>query len=167
MRHAGHVLLHGRRARRSVYLSLLALPLVLVACGGKQAQPATTGTTGTTTASPTSTRSATGQRAPIKVTISSPTHHPAVNKPWPVKITVTDTSGKPLPARLTMRVLFAGAPVGKIDNGAVYRFVGAWQEKKGNEITWPAASRGQPLVFQAVVTAAGQTVKRNWSIRVR
>jgi hypothetical protein len=150
-----------------IVVLLLLLPLPLVGCGGKKAQPATTGKAGTTTASPISTRSTTPQGAPIRVTISSPTHHPIVDKPWPVKITVTDMSGKPLPARLTMQVLFGGVPVGKIDNGAVYRFVGTWQEKKGNEITWPPASRGQPLVFQAIVTATGKTAKRDWWIRVR
>jgi hypothetical protein len=103
----------------------------------------------------------------INVTISAPTHQPRVNKPWPVTVRVTDAAGKPLPAQLTMRILFGGTPVGKVDNGRVYRFVGMWREEKGNEITWPRASRGQPLQFEAIVTARGKTVKRTWSIQVR
>jgi hypothetical protein len=106
-------------------------------------------------------------RPAVNVSIISSTHHPKVNRPWPVMVRVTDSAGKSLPARLTMRILFGGAPVGKVDNGKVYRFVGSWQERKGNEITWPPASRGQPLQFEAIVTARGTTVKRTWSIVVR
>src|SRR5205807_9317007 len=105
--------------------------------------------------------------APIKVTITSPTHHPKVNKAWPVTVRVTDVAGKPLPARLTMRILFGGNPVGKVDNGRVYRFAGTWRERKGNEITWPPASRWQPLAFEVIVTAQHTTVRRTWAIQVR
>jgi len=104
---------------------------------------------------------------PVNVTISSPTHQPRVNKPWPVTVRVTDGAGKPLAARLTMRIVFGGTPVGKVDNGRVYRFVGTWRERKGNEITWPAASRGQPLQFEAIVTARHTTVRQTWSVQVR
>jgi hypothetical protein len=102
----------------------------------------------------------------VRVTLSAPTHHPKVNVPWPLTVTVTDANGGPLAATLTMVVLFGGAEVGKIDNGAVYHFVGSWKEKKGNEITWPAASRGQPLTLQVIVKARGMTVRKNWSITV-
>lgn len=112
---------------------------------------------------------ATGAQAggAVRVTVSSPSHSPKANVGWPVRVTVADASGKPLPATVTMRVLFAGQQVGKIDNGAVYRFVGTWQEKPGNQITWPAAARGQPLTLQFVVGCGGVTVRRNWAIRVR
>ena len=89
---------------------------------------------------------------PVNVTISSPTHQPRVNKPWPVTVRVTDGAGKPLAARLTMRIVFGGTPVGKVDNGRV---------------TWPAASRGQPLQFEAIVTARHTTVRQTWSVQVR
>ena len=132
----------------------LALALVLIAagCGGHSAGKPTT----TTTASP-----------PFVVTISAPTHHPKVKKAWPVTVRATDASGKPIAAALTMRILFAGTPVGKVDNGKLYRFVGTWHERKGNEITWPPASRGEPLQFEVIVTARGKTVKRRWSIVVQ
>jgi hypothetical protein len=102
----------------------------------------------------------------FRVTVSSPTHAPKVNAAWPVRVTATDAAGKPLAATLTMQVLFDGTPVGKIDNGAVYHFVGSWQERKGNAITWPAASRGEPLTVEFIVTAQGKTVDKDWSIRV-
>ena len=105
-------------------------------------------------------------RGSIHVTLVASTHKPKVNVPWPVSVTVTNGAGKPVPGTLTMLVLFNGAQVGKIDEGAVYHFVGTWKEKAGNEITWPAASRGQPLTLQFVVKAQGQTVRKNWAIQV-
>ena len=134
----------------------LALALVFVAAGcGSHAsnQGATTGVA--TKAS---------QPRQVRVTISAPTHHPRVKAKWPVTVHVTNAAGQPIAARLTMRILFAGSPVGKVDFGRVYHFVGSWREKKGEEITWPAASRGQPLAFQAIVTAHHVTVKRTFPV---
>jgi hypothetical protein len=112
--------------------------------------------------------STTRASAPVRihVTVSSPTHKPKVNVPWPVKITVTNENHMPVAATVTMQVLFSGQPVGKIDNGATYRFVGTWQERKGHEITWPAASKGEPLTLQFTVKAQGITVSKTWAITV-
>ena len=147
---------------RGLLAGICSASLVLTGCGG--GQQATT--KATTTAASSTGASTTTTRAQVRVTISSPTHAPKVNVPWPVRITATDGSGKPVTGTLTMRVLFGGQPVGKIDKGAVYHFVGTWQERPGNEITWPPASRGQPLTFQVVVKARGLTIRKNWAIRV-
>ena len=104
--------------------------------------------------------------ASVQVTVHAVNHAPKINKPWPVTVTVTQ-AGKPVAATLTMQILFNGIPVGKIDNGRVYHFVGTWKEKAGNEITFPAASRGQPLTVQFIIRAAGQTIRKNWSIKVQ
>jgi hypothetical protein len=103
----------------------------------------------------------------VRVTIVAPTHTPKANAPWPVTITVADARGKPLAARLTMRILLGGLVVGKVDGGRVYRFAGTWREKKGEEIKWPAAARGRSFAFRAVVTARGRTVKKDYEVRVR
>jgi hypothetical protein len=128
----------------------LALMLIAAGCGGHSAA-----------------KPKVAFRPAVNVSVVAPTHHPKVNKPWPVTVRVTDSAGKPLPARLTMRILFGGTAVGKVDDGKVYRFVGSWRETKANEITWPPASRGEPLQFEAIVTARGTKVKRTWSIVVR
>jgi len=107
------------------------------------------------------------QPSQIRVTINAPTHHPRANEPWPVTIRVMNGYGRAVRATLTMRILFNGSPVGKVDNGRVYHFFGAWREKPGQEITWPNASHGQPLQFEAIVTAQHMTVKRTWAITVR
>jgi len=105
--------------------------------------------------------------AAFKATLSAPTHRPRVNRPWPITIRATDLAGHPIRAKLTMRLLYSGIAVGKVDNGRVYTFVGAWREKKGEEIKYPSASRGTRLTFQALVTAHGRTIKLNYWVRPR
>jgi hypothetical protein len=138
-------------------VALALAAIALAACGGGKKAGATK--------PPQTTRPAAA--ASVRVTITATTHTPKVNAPWPVRIGVTDARGKPLAARLTMQILLNGAPVGKVDNGAVYRFIGTWQEKKGQEITWPPESRGQPFALEAVVTAKGGTVKKTWAVTPR
>lgn len=131
----------------------LAFVLVLAACGGHAKR--TLKPTVSTPAKP---------PAALIVKISAPTHHPKVNAKWPVTITATNGSGQDVHATLTMRILFNGNPVGKVDNGRVYRFFGTWREKPGQEITWPKDSKGQPLEFEAIVTALHKTVKKTYAI---
>jgi len=105
--------------------------------------------------------------APFKATLHAPTHTPRVNRPWVITVRAADLQGHPIRARLTMRFLFGGIPVGKVDNGRVYTFVGAWREKRGEEIEFPASARGQRLTFQALVTARRHTVRLNYWVRPR
>lgn len=104
---------------------------------------------------------------PFKATLHAPTHTPKVNTAWVITIRATDLQNKPIRARVTMRLLFAGVPVGKVDNGRVYSFTGTWREKKGQEIEFPPGSRGQRLTFQALVTARGHTIKLNYRVTPR
>lgn len=105
--------------------------------------------------------------SPIKASLRAQSHHPVVGKTWWYQVKVTGAAGKPVAAKIHLQILFAGAPVGQI---GIHRVAnGFWREVigKGPNPPFPAASRGQPLVFQAVVTAKGVTVKRNWPIVVR
>lgn len=104
---------------------------------------------------------------PFRIAILASTHTPKAEAKWPVTIRVTSPSGKALAAKLTMRILVGGHQVGTVDNGRVYHFVGSWHEKPGQEITWPAASAGVAVVFQAVVTVNGITRTAGYAIRVR
>src|SRR5207245_9792986 len=79
----------------------------------------------------------------------------------------TDPSGRPIRAKVHMQILFAGVPVGQVDNGKTFTFLGTWREPKKAPVIWPARSRGRPLTFEALVTARGQTKKLDYSIRVR
>ena len=66
-----------------------------------------------------------------------------------------------------MQIRYGGAVVGQVDNGARYTFVGSWHEPKGQQVTWPAESRGTTLVFEVVVTAKGRTAKLDYWIQAR
>ena len=105
--------------------------------------------------------------ATIRVALTAQSHHPLVGKLWWYQVKVTDAAGKPVAAKIQLQILFAGSPVGQV---GVHRVAnGVWREVigKGANQPFPAAARGQPLVFQAVVTAKGQTVKKNWPIVVK
>jgi hypothetical protein len=147
-----------------------ALPLaalsVLAACGGsRQASPPASTTT--TRAPPATTTTAGPATGGFRVTIEAATHRPKANEKWPVTVRAADAAGEPVAGTLTMRVLFGGTPVGQIDDGRVYRFVGVWREKPGEEITWPDSAVGQPLAFEALVTSHGVTRTARYAIEVR
>ena len=103
----------------------------------------------------------------IRVGLTADSHHPRVGKPWHYAVHVTNAEGKPVPARVHLQVVFGGAPVGQIGRHRVAN--GVWSETIGADgnAPFPARARGVRLVFQAVVTALGQTKKANYWIRVR
>jgi hypothetical protein len=106
-------------------------------------------------------------KPPIVVRLTAQSHNPRVGKRWSYRVRVTDQAGRPVPATVHLRILFGGAPVGQVGRHRVPN--GVWRETLGTpgNPPFPARARGQPLVFQAVVTAKGQTRKANWWIRVR
>ena len=104
---------------------------------------------------------------PFRAVLHAPTHAPKAGKPWLYSVRVTDLQGRPIRARITMRVLFGGVPVGKVDSGKTFSFVGTWREPKSSPVIWPARSRGHPLTFEAVVTARGATKRLDYAITVK
>jgi hypothetical protein len=144
--------------RRSLSLVLVAgfVLALATACGGSS------GTTSATTANATTTKAAAPAKLPFKATFSAPSHHPIVNKNWPITVNVTDLSGKPLAATLQMNFLLGTLRVGRVDNGKIHHFTGRYHEI----ITFPMASVGHQLTLQAVVKAKGKTKKLPWTISV-
>jgi hypothetical protein len=105
--------------------------------------------------------------ASFRAVLHAPTHTPKAGKPWLYSVRVTDSQGRPIRARITMRVLLGGIPVGKVDSGKTFSFVGTWREPKDSPLIWPARSRGHPLTFEAVVTARGKTKHLDYTITVK
>jgi hypothetical protein len=103
----------------------------------------------------------------IRVRLVAESHHPRVGKPWHYEVHVSDAAGKPVPARVHLQILFGGVPVGQIGRHRVAN--GVWRETLGTDGNppFPEPARGQPLVFEAVVRAHGQTRKADYWIRVR
>ena len=133
----------------------IAAPLVaaaLAGCGGSHS------TATTTVRRPAS---------PFRAVLYAPTHTPKAGKPWLYSVRVTDPQGRPIRARITMRVLFGGIPVGKVDAGKTFTFVGTWREPRNSPLIWPARSRGHPLTFEAIVTARGRTKRLDYTINVK
>lgn len=142
--------------RRTSWLA--AAVIVAAGCGG-----------GETTRAPTATHAARAAPPPrIHATLTADSHAPRVGRPWHYVVRVRDAAGRPVPARIHLQILFGSVPVGQV---GVHRVRdGVWQETIGDSPAnppFPAAARGRPLVFQAVVTAKGQTVRLNWPVRVR
>jgi hypothetical protein len=154
---------------RSTSLVLAAaFVLATAACGG-----GTKTTTPTTTAKPpvTAPKGASTTTTPkvtpaskltFKAQLTAANHHPVVNKNWPITVTVTSLSGKPIAATLSLNVVTPGFGTYQVDNGKVYHFVGRHHEN----VTWPASAVGFQLKFQAVVTANGQTTILLWPLTV-
>jgi hypothetical protein len=103
----------------------------------------------------------------FRAVLHAPTHHPRAGKPWLYSVRVTDLQGRPIRARIRMQVLFGGIPVGKVDDGKTFTFVGTWREPKKEPLIWPARSRGRPLTFEAIVTARGASKRLDYAIEVR
>jgi hypothetical protein len=103
----------------------------------------------------------------IHVRLTADSHHPLVGKPWHYEVRVTDAAGRPVPALVHLQIVFGGVPVGQVGKHRVAN--GIWRETIGADgnAPFPARARGQPLVFEAVVTAKGQTVKADYPITVR
>jgi hypothetical protein len=102
----------------------------------------------------------------IAVRLVGQSHHPRAGKPWHYAVRVTNATGKPVPAEVHLQILFAGVPVGQVGRHRVEN--GVWRETLGapGNPPFPARARGQPLVFEAVVKALGQTKKVDYWIRV-
>jgi hypothetical protein len=112
-------------------------------------------------------RTAAQPRLPFRAVLRAPTHRPRAGKPWLYSVRVTDVQGRPIVARIRMQVLFGGVPVGKVDGGRTFRFVGVWREPRRSPVIWPRRARGQPLVFEAIVSARGATRRLDYPVRVR
>jgi hypothetical protein len=137
-----------------VRLRIAAPLLVLVAagCGGSHSSATTT---------------VRRPASPFRAVLHAPTHTPKAGKPWLYSVRVTDPQGRPIRARITMRVLFGGIPVGKVDSGKTFSFVGTWREPRNSPLIWPARSRGRPLTFEALVTARGATKRLDYTVNVK
>lgn len=112
---------------------------------------------------------ATPQAKQLHVVLKGQDHHPRVGKTWHYDVAVTDAAGKPVACKIHLQMLLAGlSVVGEVGVHNVKN--GIWKETivaKGPN-AFPPASRGQPLVLQATVTAKGYaTAKARWSIVVK
>ena len=99
---------------------------------------------------------------PLSATLAPSTHTPKVNAKWPIVVTAT-LSGKPAHATAVYEFLYDGAVVGTgyVKNNKHFSFTGHFSDS----LVFPPSSDGEPLTLSVVISAAGHTVKLDWSIK--
>ena len=142
---------------------------MLAACGGSggssSTHSATTGTgkaattpaepAGSVEVSPGVVRASSGR---VTARMHASTHHPHVNKRWPIAFVVTG-GGRPARAQVAYEYLFAGQVVAHRSH---YTFTGSFHDI----FEWPSSAVGYPLTFRAVITTGGATLNLDYPVQV-
>lgn len=172
-----HERTHQIAARASKHLclpTLLTVALLLLAgCGGSstssstQATTQTTGTSSATSSTPQSTvpstprvtgNTVTASSGGVTATLHASTHHPKVDRPWPLRFTVT-RAGHAVKASVDYEYLLGEQVVAHRSH---YTFTGRFSDI----FTWPTSAVGYPLTFRAVIVAAGATLNLDYPVQV-
>jgi hypothetical protein len=119
----------------------------------------------------TTTAAASANPSPIRVTLTAQNHHPrASHSPslhWSYCVKITTAAGESVASKIRIQVASART-VRRIAMISLRKGYDHWCQAIGGEAsilnTLPI---GRKLFFQAVVTADGVTVRRNWPIIVR
>jgi hypothetical protein len=119
----------------------------------------------------TTTAAASANPSPIRVTLTAQNHHPrASHSPsahWSYCVKITTAAGESVASKIRIQVVSART-VRRIAMISLRKGYDHWCQAIGGEAsilnTLPI---GRKLFFQAVVTADGVTVRRNWPIIVR
>ncbi|HEX4837350.1 MAG TPA: hypothetical protein VFV03_02345 [Solirubrobacteraceae bacterium] len=94
----------------------------------------------------------------LTATMRASTHHPHVNRHWPIGFVVT-RGGKRVKAEVRYQYLFAGQVVAHRSH---YTFMGSFHDI----FTWPSSAVGFPLTFRAVINAGGATLNLDYPVQV-
>jgi hypothetical protein len=153
----------------------LTAVLLLAGCGGSSSgkfTPTSTAnsaqrTTGTSTPQVSSgastvlrpsASSSAGSSGAVTATLHAGTHHPRVQRPWPIRFTVT-SGGRPARASVSYEYLLGSQVVAHRSH---YTFTGHFADI----FKWPAAAVGYPLTFRAVIVADGATIDLDYAVQV-
>ncbi|HXC44970.1 MAG TPA: hypothetical protein VNU24_00075 [Solirubrobacteraceae bacterium] len=94
----------------------------------------------------------------VTATLRAGTHHPPVNRAWPLHFTVTHAGG-PAKASVSYEYVFGGAVVAHRSH---YTFTGHFSDV----FHWPATAVGYPLTFRAVIVSEGETIDLDYPVQV-
>jgi hypothetical protein len=94
----------------------------------------------------------------VTATMHAGTHHPKVDRPWPIRFTVT-RGAHPVSASVSYEYLFGGQVVAHRSH---YGFTGRFSDV----FMWPASAVGFPLTFRAVIVAAARTINLDYPVQV-
>ena len=101
----------------------------------------------------------------VRATMTTSSIEPLVGEPWRYTITVKDSDGSPLAARVRLQVVRGDRVVGCRKRAAIVRCSGPrsgkWIAFKGRHtetILWPAFSVGVGLTFKATILSDTRTL---------
>jgi hypothetical protein len=110
----------------------------------------------------------------VKATLKTGTPTPVVDESWRWTVTVKNRKGKPIRAKMKLQILLGTLVVGCWKGKEITQCTGAkagtwiaFRGKKTGTLTWPLASVGSKLTFQAIVVAGGKTLRLRAPVRVQ
>jgi hypothetical protein len=111
-------------------------------------------------------------RSSIRVTLRAQNHQPRAShspyKHWWYSVKVTTAAGKSVASTIHLQILSGHTPLAGVGLVMLKKGYDHWDAAIGGEASvLNVLPRGKKLIFQAVVRANGETVKRNWPIVVR
>lgn len=99
---------------------------------------------------------------------------PVVDQPWRWTITVRNSAGKPVAAKMRLQILLGPTVVGCWKGTEIIQCAGAkagtwiaFRGKRSGVLTWPAQSVGIKLTFQAIVVAESRTLRLRAPVTVQ
>jgi hypothetical protein len=111
---------------------------------------------------------------PVKASLTTSSAKPVVDQPWRWTVTVRNSSGKPIAAKMRLQILLGPTVVGCWKRTAMTQCTGAnagtwiaFRGKRSAVIAWPAQSAGIKLTFQAVVVAQSRTLRLRAPVTVQ
>jgi hypothetical protein len=111
---------------------------------------------------------------PVKASLTTSSAKPVVDHPWRWTVTVRNSSGKPIAAKMRLQILLGPTVVGCWKGTAMTQCTGAnagtwitFRGKRSAVIAWPAQSAGIKLTFQAVVVAQSRTLRLRAPVTVQ
>jgi hypothetical protein len=105
----------------------------------------------------------TARAVPFKARLTASGHRPVALTPWRYTLRVSDLRGRPIRARAVFRIVFVQETPPPPRQLARVNFRG----RVRGVYRWPTLLRGEPLEFQATVTAKGATLTLRYLISVR
>jgi hypothetical protein len=100
----------------------------------------------------------TGSSGGVTATLHAGTHHPRVQRPWPIRFTVS-SGGRAARASVSYEYLFGGQVVAHRSH---YTFTGHFSDV----FKWPSTAVGYPLTFRAVIVSGGRTIDLDYPVQV-
>ncbi len=94
----------------------------------------------------------------VSATFHADTHHPRVDEPWPIQLTVT-RAGRAVEAGVSYEFLFGNMVV-------AHRSHHTFDGRFSDLLRWPSTAAGYPLTFRAVVTAGSATIDLDYRVQV-